>query len=85
MASEREVIDIICREVSAAVAKRIHKVHRSGRRSSDPNYWANVMLRESWREDHGDYGEWDRIAIAGGVDPLQFGKAPKTRRGDTHR
>jgi hypothetical protein len=73
--TERQIIEEICAEVSETVAKRIRKVHRSGRHSRDPNYWANVMLRECWREDHGSYDEWDRVARARGVDPLQFGKA----------
>ena len=73
--TEKLILDTICSEVPPEVAKRIRKVHRSGRRSTDPNYWANVMLRESWRAEHGSYEEWDRMALAGGVDPLLFGKA----------
>jgi hypothetical protein len=73
--NQAELIEIICEKVrSHAVADRIREIAKT-RTNLDPSYWANVMLRESWREEHGSYDEWDRVAKAGGVDPTQFGEA----------
>lgn len=72
--SEEGLIDIVCGEVEPAVAKRIRKVAAT-RRSSDPQYWANVMLRESWHVEHGSYEGWDAPARAMGQDPTMYGPA----------
>lgn len=72
--SEEGIIDIVCGEVEPAVAKRVRRVAAS-RRSTDPSYWANVMLRESWWVEHGSYDGWDEAARAGGQDPTMYGPA----------
>lgn len=48
------------------VRRRVVK-HFRGRRLDDPNDVINVVLREDWRERHGDTAEWDRNARAAGV------------------
>lgn len=73
--SEMEIIDAVCTDVEPAVAKAVRHVAKT-RRSRDPNFWANVMLREMWFIDHGSYDGWDASCRAGGIDPLQFAAVP---------
>lgn len=72
--SEAQIIELVCAEVSAEVGDAIRLVAKT-RKNPDPNFWANVMLRESWRNEHGSYDGWDEAARAGGVDPAIFGPA----------
>lgn len=62
------IVDILCGEVSAEVGDRIRNIAKT-RKTADPNYWSNVMLREQWWAEHGNYGGWDRAAIDAGQDP----------------
>jgi hypothetical protein len=64
--SKRERLDLMCETVSPAVKARVEHFFR-GRAMTDPQYVMNVVLREAWREQHGDTAEWDRNAAAGGV------------------
>lgn len=50
----------------AAVMARVEK-HFRGRRAwrlDNPSYAMNVVLREAWREEHGNTEEWDRAPAA---------------------
>jgi hypothetical protein len=64
--SKREKLDLMCAMVSPAVKARVKHFFR-GRAMTDPQYVMNVVLRESWREQHGDTAEWDRVAAAAGT------------------
>lgn len=81
MLTEQVILDTVCGQVYPAVADRIREVAKT-RSNPDPNFWCNVMLRESWYVDHGSYDEWDRMARAGGIDPLQFGPDSKEVEGE---
>ena len=49
-----------------AVIAAVEKFFR-GRSMTSPTEVLNVALRESWRLEHGDTAEWDRVAAAGGL------------------
>ena len=48
------------------VVARVEKFFR-GRSMDDLLYATNVVMREAWREEHGDTAEWDRRAADVGV------------------
>ncbi|HVQ60353.1 MAG TPA: hypothetical protein VMS60_15745 [Solirubrobacterales bacterium] len=72
--TEAEMIDIVCSQVEPPIADRIREVAKT-RSSMHPNYWANVMLRESWFVANGSYDEWDCMCRDTGKDPATFGPA----------
>lgn len=62
------VVETVCTVVEPEVAERIRNVAKT-RTATDPQYWSNVMTRESWYVEHGSYDEWDEAALAAGQDP----------------
>lgn len=68
--SKAERLDLIVssQEVSDAVASRV--VDYFATRPADPfELVLNVVMREAWREEHGNTREWDQVACAGITDP----------------
>lgn len=68
--SKREKLALLAENLNpqerAQIMARVEK-HFRGRSMDDPNDALNVVLRESWRAQHGNTEEWDRAALAAGV------------------
>ena len=68
--SKAERLDLILssQEVSDAVVDRVRTYFAT--RPADPfELVVNVVMREEWREEHGNTREWDQVACAGINDP----------------
>jgi hypothetical protein len=65
--SKKQKLALICETVPPAVAAAVEKHFRGRPMPTDPMAAINVVMRESWRAQHGDTAEWDRAAAAGGV------------------
>lgn len=65
--SKEERLDLVVSSsgrLSTPAADRVREYFRT--RSTDiPELVINVVLREQWREEHGNTREWDRMARAG--------------------
>lgn len=68
--SKAERLDLVVssQDVSDAVAARVIAYFQT--RPADPfELVVNVVMREAWREEHGNTREWDHAACAGISDP----------------
>lgn len=69
------IVEIVCGEAKPEVADRIRAIAKT-KKTADPSFWSNVMMRESWYVEHGSYAEWDEAALAAGQDPTIYSAAP---------
>jgi hypothetical protein len=64
---KKQKLAAITENVPREVAEAVEKHFRGKPIPADPMAAINVVLRESWRAEHGDTAEWDRVAAADGV------------------